>query len=653
MFESSMALEGDVAPPMSLSAPELGNGEPLELPPLRSAYSSTELLHERAMARFYQDMAEEEVESIRRRTSLQRRRSFGSRNRVGGSLQELWPLSEKVDLTTTIGKAENSLFVQKSLEYSLLKVTTEKAFSRDSMESVLSAEEPHRKPPLVQQPSEEDREYEDSSFDEDEDDYDEEEEDDDESHADYLLDGEMEVDEDDELSGEGKRESLYTSESDDDSRCSYSISGYKLQNDQNKMNYSDDTLISAYERRGPVIVQPQQEEPLPGPKHELSTGVKLNPILKRFQTDLDTSAEKNNDSSECIIVNENDTNRSLQILQKRYEPNFSAAKPKPILKSRERSQESLASKDPLNEPESNLISSSRTNIDEGSDYEVGVKKKQVRIEEPIDIAAKVSSMTDNNKFNSDLEKAGNTSVGSDDTPHVLINHYSDIVKEYGGMKKPSKPLYLDYDALKAAAEKEEQYGRQIPTIVVDGPSTNCDNYKEEEQLLEINKNDKTQLERNLLQESISLNTPESTDKKYSSKESELRRKPKHIVPKKCKKRSPSPMFRNSHKILNANEENHLDQHHTKKLEHSPKSSTTDLPLRHLTLAEQKVHSYLDFLMDFSLFIMACWLYLFKDERLAIPVLFLMIYRQAHQAFQTKMEALRNRIPRRLLFWKGH
>ncbi|GLH01380.1 Uncharacterized protein GBIM_07535, partial [Gryllus bimaculatus] len=65
------SLQESVAPPLSLSAPELGSGDALLGSPLRNAVSSTELLHERAMARFYQAVAAEEAQK-----ALERRRSI-------------------------------------------------------------------------------------------------------------------------------------------------------------------------------------------------------------------------------------------------------------------------------------------------------------------------------------------------------------------------------------------------------------------------------------------------------------------------------------------------------------------------------------------------------------------------------------------------
>ncbi|XP_046401617.1 titin isoform X2 [Ischnura elegans] len=81
-----------MAPPMSLSAPVIsgmeGDGSDyaatMTLPPLRNAVSSSELLHERAMARIYQDAADEEAAAASARrgsagASLIRRGSSSSR----------------------------------------------------------------------------------------------------------------------------------------------------------------------------------------------------------------------------------------------------------------------------------------------------------------------------------------------------------------------------------------------------------------------------------------------------------------------------------------------------------------------------------------------------------------------------------------------
>lgn len=47
----------------------------------------------------------------------------------------------------------------------------------------------------------------------------------------------------------------------------------------------------------------------------------------------------------------------------------------------------------------------------------------------------------------------------------------------------------------------------------------------------------------------------------------------------------------------------------------------------LAKAEVKVRSFVDYLTDLAMFFVACWLYLFSNELLAIPILLIMVYRQ--------------------------
>lgn len=83
-------------PPLSLSAPEL-NVEPPPAPVMRPAVSSTELLYERAMARFYQAVALEESENQRKEAEQRRRSSFGGadQQQTGGQDAVMRGLSDR------------------------------------------------------------------------------------------------------------------------------------------------------------------------------------------------------------------------------------------------------------------------------------------------------------------------------------------------------------------------------------------------------------------------------------------------------------------------------------------------------------------------------------------------------------------------------
>jgi hypothetical protein len=60
---------------------------------------------------------------------------------------------------------------------------------------------------------------------------------------------------------------------------------------------------------------------------------------------------------------------------------------------------------------------------------------------------------------------------------------------------------------------------------------------------------------------------------------------------------------------------------------------------HLQVNHRKWRSAFSYLADIAMFLVACWLYAFKDERLAIPVLVLMVYRQLHQAVKKRLPNL--------------
>jgi hypothetical protein len=59
----------------------------------------------------------------------------------------------------------------------------------------------------------------------------------------------------------------------------------------------------------------------------------------------------------------------------------------------------------------------------------------------------------------------------------------------------------------------------------------------------------------------------------------------------------------------------------------------------LQVTEKKWRSVFSYLADLAMFCVASWLYAFKDERLAIPVLILMIYRQLRDAVKRRLAKL--------------
>jgi hypothetical protein len=60
---------------------------------------------------------------------------------------------------------------------------------------------------------------------------------------------------------------------------------------------------------------------------------------------------------------------------------------------------------------------------------------------------------------------------------------------------------------------------------------------------------------------------------------------------------------------------------------------------HLQVNHRKWRSAFSYLADIAMFLVACWLYAFKDERLAVPLLVLMVYRQLHEAIKRRLPNL--------------
>ncbi|BET02592.1 Fibronectin type III domain [Nesidiocoris tenuis] len=89
-----LKVSGGVAPPMSLSAPVLGGSE-MPPPSLRAAVSSSEIMYELTMARLNKEADEEEAEAhLRLRYGLDRKRSFERR----AAKEDLAPLKDTVSM---------------------------------------------------------------------------------------------------------------------------------------------------------------------------------------------------------------------------------------------------------------------------------------------------------------------------------------------------------------------------------------------------------------------------------------------------------------------------------------------------------------------------------------------------------------------------
>lgn len=165
-------------------------------------------------------------------------------------------------------------------------------------------------------------------------------------------------------------------------------------------------------------------------------------------------------------------------------------------------------------------------------------KKHVRIEEP--------------------SREHEPQVKTEDTSLVIINHYSDIVKQYGNVQKPPVKRYMTYEELKAAAQIAECESME-----------NCGG--DDEELDDVFLDDE----------------PEKYQMEFE----------KH---------------------------------------HSPEPAPVVKPEVETEIVKRRVHFFFEFCLDFFMFAFACWVYCFKDERLAIPIIILMVYRQLYDKIKNKL-----------------
>ncbi|CAG9858182.1 unnamed protein product [Phyllotreta striolata] len=78
------------------------------------------------------------------------------------------------------------------------------------------------------------------------------------------------------------------------------------------------------------------------------------------------------------------------------------------------------------------------------------------------------------------------------------------------------------------------------------------------------------------------------------------------------------------------------------------------PRAELLLAETevRVHRFVDYLTDLAVFAVACWLYLFESELLAIPVLLVLVFRQLQAEVGKRIPGWMKRLARRMRRRKG-
>lgn len=249
---------------------------------------------------------------------------------------------------------------------------------------------------------------------------------------------------------------------------------------------------------------------------------------------------------------------------------------------------------------------------------------------------------------------------------AVSSHYGELISDLSRTRKP-RTLYLNTDELKAAvySQGEESNEKILANDseaykVITKLEPYCEQshideeaiYKKESQIYITTSVGEIQDEETFINsEKFSLNN--LSDQKTEKKENE-----KVEIEEMFYSEEPSAIQQKENREINVSETEKQWEQRFKKLREEQeawqkKRDKEEARLQRLhreivygtpSLApppeqvQRAVRSWLEYICDLALFLVACWLYLFKDEKLAIPVLLLMIYRQLK-------EAIHKRIPR--------
>lgn len=383
--------EPAVAPPMSLSAPELGSDEPFEMPLMRNAVSSSELLHEKAMARLYQDAAEEEMIKVQlRKKSLERR----------GSLREV---DRKQNLREIALERRNSLKEQKNKEDRMTSVEREQiefAKIRERLKNEKTPEVRNRPTNLKQESTISSQLSSGSENVSIEEELEEEE--------DYLEEEEVEEEEEDEKPPVPMHGIL------------------KNAPKAEEETYHPRSMVPTrgIVRALPVIVD--EDEP------KIPT-ITLNEEEEIKQDEPVKLPEKKKKSKLFKKINFGRKKDKTPLILDMPLPSIKL--PKPILKKRSTRKKEKKDSPPIGDD----VKKKQVRISEPG------------LEVPVNDDPKLSPRSEARKQR--IQRRQQSLEEEEQANKVFIYHYSDIVKEFGGPKKVQPKLYLDIQELEAHADQ--------------------------------------------------------------------------------------------------------------------------------------------------------------------------------------------------------
>uniref|UniRef100_A0A8D9ERA3 Titin n=1 Tax=Cacopsylla melanoneura TaxID=428564 RepID=A0A8D9ERA3_9HEMI len=219
---------------------------------------------------------------------------------------------------------------------------------------------------------------------------------------------------------------------------------------------------------------------------------------------------------------------------------------------------------------------------------------------------------------------------------AIINHYSDLVKEYGTKQKKSAPkMILTHDELKAKAIENE-------------PSFDWDKVVEPSETYTAYPEPVSEMKDPFGEQRVEpvQDAFEAQKMREVPTSQRLQARLNNYLNKQGTKETSQPIQNGrsntsqTKKIETSLQLNERQAHGSK--ENENKSQMTPyVPPGHASATQKRIHSYFDYTVDVFVFGIACWIYFFKHPILCVPILLLLICKQFYENREN------------FLFWKQY
>lgn len=546
-------LDSLTPPPMSFSAPELSSRCMMPFKALRNAVSSSQLLHELAMARVHKAVAMKEEQTKNkddrppnRKTDIPYNTSF-DRDSVNNDRD-----MPKLDEEFSEAKPKNPEILTKpeSVDSTQLKFGPRQV----SLDSEIS-----------------DPKWQHMSFDED--------------YTASTVSSDGEYTDDGSLDGDNDRRSQFSNEEDT----------YNPRDKMARPSPLKDFIEEEEEELSES--EPLKLLPLPDPNFV------PKPILKRRESDMVES--KPAPEPEKPKIEEKPT--ITEKLKTANKPK-SIEKPKAVEKPKPDEKPKLDKK-PKPDEQLKVAEKPKAREKPKKEEKITIFKKITNTKFPKLLHKKEpeklkeeSLPNDNPKTNNKTDKLQDK---ISDEGRTVIDYYGSIVKEYGSQKKSTAPIYLKTEDLKAVAEKQQ----------LDTKPDNVEENKTTKPKKITNKTTNNKVTSAKGKTANSVNKSVKPKQTTSTDKNQLEKKGKITIPNPPEMQNNTPKKCTQQVVLKA------------------ERATIVIPINYQELEEKakmNVRSAIDYTVDVCLLLLAFWVYFFKDERLAIPFLILIIYRQLQE-----------------------